>query len=105
MTQIMSSSPMPSDPADPKPRRLRLPSPTRRRRFVFYAVGGAFLLALNIWAANQAVEVNRMHVPYSPFFLQQVRGGNVEAITSKGTAIQGRLKRAMQAPSATGPSQ
>jgi antitoxin (DNA-binding transcriptional repressor) of toxin-antitoxin stability system len=28
-------------------------------------------------------------VPYSPFFLEQVRAGNVIEITSKGTAIQG----------------
>jgi cell division protease FtsH len=41
-----------------------------------------------------------MHVPYSPFFLRQIRDGNVEAITSKGTAIQGRLKRAASPASA-----
>ena len=40
-----------------------------------------------------------MHVPYSPFFVQQIRSGNVEAITSRGTAIQGRLKRAAKPPS------
>ena len=28
-------------------------------------------------------------MPYSPFFLEQVRTGNVIEITSKGTAIQG----------------
>src|SRR5207247_10506197 len=32
-------------------------------------------------------------VPYSPFFLQQIRDGNVSEITSKGTAIQGTFKR------------
>jgi cell division protease FtsH len=41
-----------------------------------------------------------MHVPYSPFFVQQIRAGNVDSITSKGTAIQGRLKAARKAPSA-----
>ena len=30
-----------------------------------------------------------MRVPYSPFFLDQVRAGHVEEISSKGTAIQG----------------
>jgi cell division protease FtsH len=37
---------------------------------------------------------SRVRVPYSPFFLQQVSAGNVAAITSKGTAIQGTFKHA-----------
>jgi cell division protease FtsH len=32
---------------------------------------------------------SRVRVPYSPFFLQQVRAGHVKEITSKGTALQG----------------
>jgi len=32
-------------------------------------------------------------VPYSPFFLNQVTSGNVDGITSKGTAIQGQFKK------------
>ena len=35
-----------------------------------------------------------MRVPYSPFFLQQVRESKVKDITSKGTAIQGTFKEA-----------
>jgi cell division protease FtsH len=34
-----------------------------------------------------------VRVPYSPFFLKQVEGGNVAEITSKGTAIQGTFKK------------
>ena len=37
-----------------------------------------------------------MRVPYSPFFVQQIRDGNVVSITSTGTAIQGRLKHAVK---------
>jgi cell division protease FtsH len=95
----MSSSPMSATEPNPKRRRFSVPRPTRRQRFAFYGVGIAICLAINIWAANQATQVNRMHVPYSPFFLSQIRIGNVEAITSKGTAIQGRLKRAAKPPS------
>src|SRR5262245_66304514 len=36
---------------------------------------------------------SRERVPYSPFFLQQVRAGNVDEITSKGTDIQGTFKK------------
>jgi cell division protease FtsH len=36
---------------------------------------------------------SRERVPYSPFFLQQVRAGNVDEITSKGTDIQGTFEK------------
>ena len=39
---------------------------------------------------------SRVRVPYSPFFLQQVRDGHVQEITSKGTAIQGTFKKKEQ---------
>ena len=38
--------------------------------------------------------MSRIRVPYSPFFLDQVRAGDVVSITSKGTAIQGTFKKA-----------
>jgi cell division protease FtsH len=50
------------------------------------------LFALNYWAASRATEqASRVRVPYSPFFVQQVKDGNVKEITSKGTAIQGEF--------------
>jgi cell division protease FtsH len=52
------------------------------------------LLLVNYWAASRATQAHpRVRVPYSPFFLQQVREGNVSVITSRGTAIQGVFKR------------
>jgi cell division protease FtsH len=52
------------------------------------------LLAINYWAGSRATqEASRIRVPYSPFFLQQVRSGHVAEITSKGTAIQGTFKQ------------
>ena len=60
------------------------------------------LLLFNYWAASHFVEKpERVRIPYSPLFLQQVRSGNVEAITSKGTAVQGRFRKAVRYP-ATG---
>jgi cell division protease FtsH len=57
-------------------------------------VVGLVLLAFNYWAGQQATQPqSRVRVPYSPFFLQQVNGGNVAQITSKGTAIQGTLAK------------
>jgi cell division protease FtsH len=71
-------------------------SPGRPRvrwsRFLPYLLIVLGLFALNYWIASRATHVSRPRVPYSPFFLRQVRQGNVIDITSKGTAIQGDLK-------------
>src|SRR6187401_840449 len=69
--------------------------PAQRQNFrwwwVWLTVG---LLVVNFWAGAQAMqEQSRLTVPYSPFFLDQVREGNVAEVTSKGTAIQGDFKQ------------
>jgi cell division protease FtsH len=51
-------------------------------------------LGLNYWAAHKATEVNRVRIPYSPFFIDQIKSGNVASITSRGTAIQGTFHHA-----------
>ena len=52
------------------------------------------LFAVNFWFGSRATQSPvRVRVPYSPFFLKQVEGGNVAEITSKGTAIQGTFKK------------
>ncbi|HZQ15965.1 MAG TPA: ATP-dependent zinc metalloprotease FtsH [Gaiellaceae bacterium] len=55
----------------------------------------AGLLVLNYWLGSRATEAPaRVRVPYSPFFLEQVKAGHVASITSKGTAVQGTFKTA-----------
>jgi cell division protease FtsH len=52
------------------------------------------LLAFNVFIGSMATRgPSRVRVPYSPFFLEQVRAGHVKEITSKGTAIQGTFKQ------------
>jgi cell division protease FtsH len=66
----------------PQPPRFR-PS----RTWILFALA---LLAVNFYLGSRATQPSaRVHVPYSPFFLTQVRDGHVASITSKGTAIQG----------------
>jgi cell division protease FtsH len=77
--------------------RFRISLPSRRTRFVVYAICIPVLLIFNIWAAGNAFRENRVRVPYSPFFLNEIRSGNVSSITSIGTAVQGRLKVAKRA--------
>ena len=61
------------------------------------------LFAVNYWVASRAVQPPpRAHVPYSPFFLQQVRSGNVRTITSTGDTVQGDFKRQTRFPAGKG---
>jgi cell division protease FtsH len=57
------------------------------------------LLGLNLWISSQALKPNaRVRIPYSPTFLQQVKAGNVNEISSTGDAIQGIFKHAVKYP-------
>ncbi|MGH3059083.1 MAG: ATP-dependent zinc metalloprotease FtsH [Gaiellaceae bacterium] len=83
--------------APPPAPRGSSPTPPLRPRFglsprwiVFFLA----LLAFNLFITSQAMEPeSRVRVPYSPFFLQEVRTGNVEEITSKGTDIEGTFEK------------
>ena len=48
--------------------------PSRPTRIVFYVVAIAVLLGINYWGAHRVTEVTRNRIPYSPVFLQEVRG-------------------------------
>jgi cell division protease FtsH len=66
------------------------PNQPRVRPGRWWILLGLGLLALNFYLGSRATQPPaRVRVPYSPFFLEQVRAGHVKSITSKGTAIQG----------------
>jgi cell division protease FtsH len=82
----------PPRPQDPTPG-----TPSRRPRFrisrwwILVALG---LVLVNFYVGSQVTEDEpRLDVPYSPFFLEQVRKRNVARITSEGTTIQGSFIR------------
>jgi cell division protease FtsH len=62
----------------------------RSRTFIFFLLG---LLAVNLLISLlTAGPASRPRVPYQPFFVNQVRAGNVEEITSTSESIEGTLK-------------
>jgi cell division protease FtsH len=72
--------------------------PSRRRSWISWPVVvlALGLFAVNWYLASRVTEgESRVRVPYSPLFLTQVRNENVDSITSKGTAIQGRFAHAV----------
>jgi cell division protease FtsH len=82
----------PPRPQDPSPR-----TPEQRPRFrispwwIAVALG---LIVINFWVGSRVTdEEDRLSIPYSPFFLDQVRKGNVARITSEGSTIQGKFLR------------
>src|SRR5438067_5714030 len=79
-----SSAPPEPRGSSPAPKR---PSFRPSRAWILFAL---VLLGLNFYFSSRANQPpSRVRVPYSPFFLDQVRAGHVKHITSKGTAIQG----------------
>ncbi|MFZ0342286.1 MAG: ATP-dependent metallopeptidase FtsH/Yme1/Tma family protein, partial [Gaiellaceae bacterium] len=68
--------------------------PSHPRRIAVWVVLLAVLLGLNYWGAHRVIQQTRIRVPYSPFFLRQVRSGNVVSITSMNSTIQGNFAHA-----------
>ncbi|MBV8065834.1 MAG: ATP-dependent zinc metalloprotease FtsH [Actinobacteria bacterium] len=55
--------------------------------WIWWIIG---LLAINFFFASRATKAPpRVRIPYSPYFLTQVKAGHVASITSQGTAVQG----------------
>jgi cell division protease FtsH len=73
------------------------PQPSRFRLSWRWIVFGLALLVLNVWVSSIATgPEDRVRVPYSPFFLQQVDAGVVKEITSQGTDIQGMFTKKLR---------
>jgi len=66
----------------------------RSNRLAIWLVLIVVMLGFNFWIVHRATEVTRIRVPYSPFFLDQMKVGNVASIRSTGTAIQGEFNKA-----------
>jgi cell division protease FtsH len=89
-------------PDDSSKRRWRLPQRPLGPvgTWIVAFIVGAFVL--NYWIASRSLsEPPRILIPYSPVFLDEVRDGNVDRITSKGGSLQGLFRVAVRYP-ATG---
>jgi cell division protease FtsH len=66
------------------------------RRFLLFVV---ILFAINLWVSSLIPSGHeRIRIPYSPTFLAQVKGGNVDSISSKGATIQGEFRHEFKYP-------
>jgi cell division protease FtsH len=74
------------------------PPPHRMRGFWYFVLA---LLALNVLSVlffKPPASEERVTVPFSPYFLEQVKGGTVGTISSKGDTIQGKFKEKERYP-------
>jgi cell division protease FtsH len=74
------------------------PPAHRRPGFLWFVV---ILLVLN-WASYFVFQPKtgeqRVTVPFSPYFLEQVKGGTVSTISAKGDTIEGKFKAKLRYP-------
>jgi cell division protease FtsH len=75
--------------------------PGRPTRIAIYVVVLAVALIANYWGAHRVIEETRNRVPYSPYFLQQVRAGDVVSVTSTASTLQGDFDHATKPPGAS----
>src|SRR5262245_35476291 len=69
------------------------PRPWYRPSRGWIALFVALLVIDTLFTMQATTPAARVRVPYSPFFLEQVRADHVAAISSKGTAIQGTFTK------------
>jgi cell division protease FtsH len=88
--------PAPDGRGAPPPTPPRSPWSSIGRRWVLVVV---VLLAVNLWITSLIPSGHqRIRVPYTPTFVQQVERNNVADISSKGTTVQGTFKHEFRYP-------
>jgi cell division protease FtsH len=83
--------PAPDGRGAPPPQRP--PLMPRNRRGTFFGILAALLAVNFILAFVTGSPEDRPRVPYQPFFVDQVKAGNVEEISSTEQTIEGDLKK------------
>jgi cell division protease FtsH len=72
--------------------------PSRPTRIIILVLLLAVTLIANYWGAHRVIQETRIRVPYSPFFLRQVRTDNVVSVTSTASELQGNFAKATKPP-------
>jgi cell division protease FtsH len=74
------------------------PPPHRMRGFWYFVLALIALNWLSVLLFAPSSGEQRVTVPFSPYFLEQVKSGTVSTISSKGDTIQGRFKTKLRYP-------
>jgi cell division protease FtsH len=74
------------------------PPPHRRPGFLWFVL---ILIAINwlsVFLFQPTTSEPRVTVPFSPYFLEQVKAGHVKSISSKGDTVEGNFKAQLRYP-------
>jgi cell division protease FtsH len=74
------------------------PPPHRMRGFWYFVLALIAINWLSVLFFQPSTGEERVTVPFSPYFLEQVKGGTVSTIASKGDTIQGKFKSKQRYP-------
>ena len=74
------------------------PPPHRMRGFWYFVLALVALNWLSVLFFQPSSGEPRVTVPFSPYFLEQVKHGTVSTIASKGDTIQGKFKTKLRYP-------
>ncbi|HUB74516.1 MAG TPA: ATP-dependent zinc metalloprotease FtsH [Solirubrobacteraceae bacterium] len=74
------------------------PPPHRMRGFWYFVIALIALNWLSVLFFQPSTGEERVTVPFSPYFLEHVRAGQVSSIASKGDTIQGKFKSKQRYP-------
>jgi cell division protease FtsH len=74
------------------------PPPHRLRGFWYFVIALIALNWLSVLFFHPRTGEERVTVPFSPYFLAQVKGSKVSSIASKGDTIQGKFKTKLKYP-------
>ena len=72
--------------------------PHRMRGFWYFVLALIALNWLSVLFFQPSTGEPRVTVPFSPYFLEQVKGGTVATISSKGDTIEGKFKEKLRYP-------
>jgi cell division protease FtsH len=74
------------------------PPPHRRPAFLYFVIALLAINLVSVFFFQPSGEEPRVTVPFSPYFLEQVKAGKVKSVNTKGDTVQGNFTEKLRYP-------